>query len=229
MRMCEVLCLLALLACGGRRAPIETPPVVAADAAPTPDAPVRDAAVNAVALDAAPPDGFDLATWLATRGVTGTPEDLAQSCAELVVGADHEPAILCYLTEDVTRAIRGSDMPAYRVVERNLVRVVRANKLVTLLDVPLRFQALDAPPRPLDAPPLPSRFEVAPDGQSIQVGIPDDDAVCKDVANRAARALARLAAGDKEGRAWIVLDRDLQTRVCAARGRYVWRGGRFVR
>jgi hypothetical protein len=100
---------------------------------------------------------------------------------------------------------------------------------VTVLDAVIRFEPLDGPAPSLDAPPTIDPVEVAPDGRSVKVGSPDDAEGCKLLASRAARKLAGLAADDSVERGWVVLDRDLETRVCASRGRYGWRGGRFVR
>jgi len=211
------------------------PPAIAA---PAPVATTRDAGTpDATQVVTAPPDAapdpspsaeLDLRAWLAARGVTEPGEEI-YGCTELVVGTAREPAVLCTLIEEVSRPIRDADMPAFRVVTHDVIRVVRGRKLVTVLDAVIRFQPLDGPPPRPDAPPIVDPIAVAHDGRSVTVGSPDDAAGCKLVATRATRALAGLGADDRVGRAWIVLDRDLETSVCAARGRYVWRGGRFVR
>ncbi|MEO8554694.1 MAG: hypothetical protein ABI678_32175 [Kofleriaceae bacterium] len=233
MRICDSIGWLAVIACGARGAAVETPVssaeadaavAVSVDATPAPPA---IEVVTAGAASAASESA--LAEWLAAHGATPASSGLSESCSELVVGTAREPAVLCTVNEEIVREVRHSDEPAFRMLERKLVVVVRAKRAVTLLDVPVRFQALDAPVRPPNTPAPPALLEVAPDGLAIQVGLPDGAVGCKGVASAAARELATLANDDRLGRAMVVLDRDLTLKVCAARGHYVWRAGRFSR
>src|ERR1700760_1207107 len=102
------------------------------------------------------------APWLAIciaisagRGVEAEPTaaDLADgdACTAITVGPNHEAAVQCYTQEDVSRPIAGDDMPAYRVVDHYVVRVARDHRVVTLIDVPVKAEALDSIPPPPNA------------------------------------------------------------------------------
>jgi hypothetical protein len=149
------------------------------------------------------------------------------SCTALTVGPAHEAAVKCYTQEDVSRPIAGDDMPAFRVLDHYLIRVARDHQVVTLIDVPVKAEALDGIPLPLNAKRKPWHpFDVAPDGKSIVVGDPGEAAACR---NRHARATNDGRPRSLGDRVWAALDRDLEDRICNARGTYVWRGRRFQR
>lgn len=204
-------------------------------------APIRDARAVIASIDApaaaalpevapvapAPPDpdNIDLTAWFTAHGATAPEYEEAYGCSEHVVGAAHEPAVLCTLIEDATRPIPGSDEPAYRIVERNTLRVVRSHAIVTVLDVSLRHAALDAPPPRRDAPAPTETVTIATDGMSIHVVTANDER-CKS-APRAA-PIFRAGVDPKVERVWAALLDELDKRICASRGRWVWRNGRFA-
>ena len=171
------------------------------------------------------PKSVDLREWIKARGASDASlADWQQgSCPEVVVGPEHEAALQCYEQESVTRKIPGGDEPAYRVLDHYSLRVVRDKKLVTLIDVPVKAEVLDAVPRPLNQKPLPWHpFVIAKDGMSIIVGDPNEAAGCKSSG-------ARPVGNTEADRVWAALDHDLQDRICQARGRYVWTKGLFGR
>jgi len=173
-------------------------------------------------------DELDVGTWLEARGASADPESSFNwqnaMCSEVAVGPHREAALECYEEEYVSRPIPGEAVPANRNVVHVLLRVVRARKLVTLIDVPVRTFSEDAQPRPITvAPPPWHPFEIAKDGLSIVVGDPDDAAGCKSLAS------APRSKGTTEERIWAALRADLEGRICNARGRYVWTRGRFSR
>lgn len=173
------------------------------------------------------PNPVDLREWIKARGASDASlADWQQgSCPEVVVGPEHETALKCYEQESATRKISGDSEPAYRVLDHYSLRVVRDKKLVTLIDVPVKAQALDAVPRPLNQKPPPWHpFVIANDGMSIVVGDPKEAADCNSSGSHPS------SAGNTEAdRVWAALDHDLHDRICKARGRYVWNKGLFSR
>jgi hypothetical protein len=174
---------------------------------------------------------FILASFLAGHLVEAAPKPVdlvgGDSCVSIPVGPNHEPAAQCYTQEDVSRPIAGDDMPAFRVVDHYVIRVARDHEIVTLIDVPVKAEALDGIPLPLNAKRKPWHpFEVATDGMSILVGDPAEAAACR---NRHARDPNDGRPKSLSDRVWAALDRDLEDRVCNARGTYVWRHARFQR
>jgi hypothetical protein len=103
------------------------------------------------------PKSADLREWIKTRDASAASLfDWQQgSCPEVVVGPEHETAVQCYEQESVTRKISGDSEPAYRVLDHYSLRVVRGKKLVTLIDVLVKAEALDAVPRLLHPKPPP--------------------------------------------------------------------------
>jgi hypothetical protein len=172
------------------------------------------------------PKSADLREWIKARGATDA--SLADwqsgSCPEVVVGPAHETALQCYEQESATRKVPGADEPAYRVLDHYSLRVVRDQKLVILIDVPVKAEVLDAVPHPLNQKPPPWHpFVIGNDGMSIVVGDPSEAADCKSSGSRA-------TSGTTEAdRVWAALDHDLHDRICKARGRYVWTKGLFRR
>ena len=181
--------------------------------------------VSAGVAQADEPNPIDLREWIKTRGASDAAlaEWQQGSCPEVVVGPKHETALQCYEQESVTRTIKGESEPAYRVLDHYTLRVVRDKKVVVLIDVPVKAQALDGiPPSPNQKPPPWRPFVIASDGMSIIVGDPNEAADCKPSGSRPGSAPSTEAE-----RAWAALDRDLHDRICKARGRYVWTKGVF--
>lgn len=185
---------------------------------------------------AAPAPVDDVQAWLAARGVTASPLEPwgVGNCVEQDVGKRHERALVC---EEVVDASAGSrDNPVYRVVTHRVALVVRARKIVPVLDVETTIQVLDAIPRRIgkggvqhDAI-LALSVTIAGDGMSATVGDNTDPAwesreSCKDV---------HVYKPTKEDRdngmvEWNTFDNGLLRRLCSRRGTYVWKGDRFVR
>ena len=108
--------------------------------------------VGVGAAQADEPKPVDLREWIKARGAPeASLADWQQgSCSEVAVGPAHETALQCYEQEFPTRKIAGDSEPAYEVLDHYALRVVRDKKLVTLIDVPVKMEALDAMPRPLN-------------------------------------------------------------------------------
>ena len=169
----------------------------------------------------------DLREWIKARGAPeASLADWQQgSCSEVAVGPAHETALQCYEQEFPTRKIAGDSEPAYEVLDHYALRVVRDKKLVTLIDVPVKMEALDAMPRPLNQKRPPWHpFVIADDGMSIVVGDSNEAADCKGLGSHP------TPDGNTDGdRVWAALRHDLRERICRARGRYVWTRGLFSR
>ncbi|MFT3695075.1 MAG: hypothetical protein QM831_18200 [Kofleriaceae bacterium] len=167
----------------------------------------------------------DLQEWAAAHGgavPANVNTELGPSCNETEVGPRHEPAILCYTAEFPTFQLPNTDEPAYRVLDRYTVYVVRSEMLIALLDAPTRAGMLDE--NPASPGEEKSRFTIALDGMSIVVGDPSDKIDCRN-ANRKPK-LDKLSLVDQE---WVTLDAKLRAQICQARGTYVWKRGQFVR
>lgn len=191
---------LSLAACA-RRPPTADQPTGAAVAG------ALDAGADAPHTDAAP--GFEL-----PRNTSDHP-----NCIKLVVGTAREHAELC---DDF-------DGDYWRATHQ-IVRVVRAGKTVTVLDVVTQIEGFDT-----GATMLETRLRVAADGMSATVvavpaepdapeptsGHPSED--CKNAPPTPDDEATERAT---HGRPTYG---ELRRRLCGARGRYRWAGGRFVR
>lgn len=192
------------------------------------------------ALDAGPPadaeshldeaELVDPAEWLRAHGAKEGSLDkfnYASGCVSIVVGAAREAALLCTDIEDVSA---GDDQnPVYRVVSHQIVRVVRAGKVVAVLDVRTRLEPLDGPVPPPGQPwhgIVDLELAIAPDGMSARVDSVDPATKCQ--ARDALRGTTDKEYA-REDRAWIMFDDEWITRICNGRGRYIWKSGRFVR
>ena len=150
-----------------------------------------------------------------TVRVAAAEAEESYGCVDLTVGPHAERAKLCAFTEEVSRDT--ADTPIDRVLVHRKVRVVRAKKTVTLLDVVETISVLDKPsPESRDV--LNLRLVVARDGLSATL----------DDAKRGASCHGALA-GSAGSAAWDRFDHELEMRACAARGRWVWSGTTFVR
>jgi hypothetical protein len=174
--------------------------------------------------------------WLSAQGVTDAP--LApwgvDGCIERVVGTSRERALLC--DEVVSATGANPDNPVYRVVTHGVVLVVRARKIVVLLDVETAIQVLDGPAPSMgrdggwknDAI-LALDLTIAADGMSATVGDTTDPKwhlrqSCKDT-----RVYTPTQDDRDRGRAeWMAFDNEWIRRLCNGRGTYVWRDDRFV-
>lgn len=141
----------------------------------------------------------------------------AADCSELIVGPKTEHATMCTDQQDVSR---GKDESlVYRVLEHQTITVERGKKQVVVLDVVVAVDVLDKIPEPPGKPRAPDivnlTLEVAPDGLSATLR-EKTPGVC---------TISKTKTADP----WERFDRELVTRACAARGRYVWRNRRFSR
>ena len=164
--------------------------------------------------------------WFAARGATLDEYDNSYGCTELVVGAAREAALLCTATEDVSAG--DEENPVYRVVTRQLVRLARAGKVVTVLDLPMRIEPLDGPVAVLGEGPMPGivdvQLAIASNGLSATVRPLDPKSDCQGRVPSAHVDKADASEAD-----WINFDDKWRTRICNGRGKYTWKGGRFVR
>jgi hypothetical protein len=151
---------------------------------------------------------------LAVRVAAAEAEE-SYGCVDLTVGPHAERAKLCTVVEEVSRDT--GDTPVDRVLLHRKLRVVRAKKTVTLLDVVETISVLDKM-TPTSPDVLNLKLVVARDGLSATLSD----------AKRGASCHGALA-GSAGSAAWDRFDRELETRACAARGRWVWSGTTFVR
>ncbi len=164
---------------------------------------MRALLILAVMVATAHAEDVDLEKWLRARGVMGEIDPLRQpfGCRELVVGKAREAALACVEIEEVSSG--GGEYPIVLVVTHQTVNVVRAGKVVVVLDASTRLEPFDGLPglRAL----LELQLRLAPDGMSATL-----EADCQ----------ARRGAG---------FEADLERRMCDARGSYMWAHGRFER
>jgi hypothetical protein len=178
------------------------------------------AAVDGGVLDAGPIDAGRDAPVRNRRAIE-LPLDTSDedSCIKLVVGAATEPATLCSEVDY-----------RYWTVTRQFVRVVRAGKTVTVLDVPTRVEGFDT-----GATMLETRLRIAADGMSAKVdgvtaepharrpthGHPVEDCTSTPPSRKQEAQERALFGRPTYGEAMRAL--------CDARGTYDWNGTRFVR
>jgi hypothetical protein len=228
--------------------PALPPPTISSDrsviAGSVSDAPTRaadtaalDAGADHTPLDAGPFEAsakrVDYATeWLSPRGATGSLDRFGNvwGCVEIVVGTAREPALVC---DEAQEPSRGKDETSvYRVVTHRVAFVVRAHKIVTVLDVEWRLEALDAPhPGPGRSSPaiIELQLTIAPDGMSATL----EDARA-DMMDACPAEIPSARTPQKQGEkgeldAWRAFDDELERRMCNARGGFIWKAGRFVR
>jgi hypothetical protein len=163
---------------------------------------------------AVPTDSVDDAeAWLSARGVKNAAKQLGDvcCCVEVIVGTGSERALRC--SEAKTLPLEGS----YTIVVSEVVRVVRAGKAVTVLEVLSSLQNLDDPPGARAV--LKLGVTVDPKGLAATVTDPGDSR------NRCDALPPRSAdktTSERVYRKWI-------DRICDSRGTHRWRRGRFVR
>jgi hypothetical protein len=180
--------------------------------------------------DAAVAEYIDPREWFEAHGAKGSLDAYANSwgCASIAVGAAREDALRC--TDAVEVGEGGeNDLWVYRMVEHEIVRVVRAGKVVDILDVATSIHSVDAPPPP---PGRESRgfvnleLDVASDGMSATVVALDPKVDCQRVHESPPEPEADYAA---MARGWDKFDNKWITRICNGRGAFVWKGRRFAR
>lgn len=153
--------------------------------------------------------------WLKAHGATESLDgiDGGWGCVEVAVGPDKTPCLVCSIHDEVSRDA-GTE-PVFRALVRRVARLVRAGKVVTVLDVITNLDVYDAA-----GPNWPSIFELDLRIKG-SVAVLDDHGTC-------AKLPARKS-GDESQVAWHNLDRDVAARMCKARGTYRYKRGRFVR
>jgi hypothetical protein len=161
----------------------------------------------------APNDVADPDAWLTAHGVKNPPHDLHDPCCcvEITVGSPGEPALRCRDGQDV------ADGQSASIAIRDVIRVVRAKKAVTVLDVWTELANMDSP---RGSPPT-IKLELTLDGsgRTFTAVDPGDG---RNRCDRLPKPSAQDTRSDRIYREWI-------DRICAGRGTYRWRGGRFQR
>lgn len=188
--------LLALTACG------------AATSEASPRAKPVEVDIHTPILETRRPQVMDPNQWFSSRGVSGPTGEFGDSggCVELVVGTAREHALLC----DEMEEFRCDQGPACWVFTHSIVRVVRAGKIVPVLDVKTQVLGFDTGPPPF----VEVRLSVAANGMSATISDSPEERTddCKGVGIDADKNY--LAA---------------RRRVCVSRGAFRWKRDRFVR
>ena len=147
------------------------------------------------------------------HGVKKPPHTLHDPCCcvEITVGRPAERALQCRDAQDV------NDGESAPIAIRDVIQVVRAKRAVTVLDVWTEFQNMD------DRPGSPSviklQWTLDSSGRTFTATDPGDS---RNRCDSLRKPTAQDTKGERVYREWI-------DRVCASRGTYRWRGGRFRR
>jgi len=163
-------------------------------------------ALGAVAAaGTAPKSVEDGDAWLVAHGSKDAEKRLQNACCcvEVSVGRPAERALDCQEERD------GGHAESADIVVSEVVRVVRGGKVVKVLEALVGMQNLDW--RPGSRHWLDLHVTIAADGRSATI-VEAGDTVTSCGAPRGTGAFET----------WVA-------RVCASRGTYRWRGGRFVR
>ncbi|MEO7110608.1 MAG: hypothetical protein ABI183_09235 [Polyangiaceae bacterium] len=237
--------LFAIVLCGCRdhAAAISTDQAAPSSSAPGIDAAPfdLDAAVDAsdanvgAPFDAGPLKAAvhvgDVEKWLTDRGVPASQLGKFSNgtgCVEIAVGTLREAALVC---ADVKEASRNASLPAdyvYRMIDHRIVRVVRAGSVVSVLDAEITLEPLDRE-MGMQGNLLDLRFRLAPDGMSATLDDHGPGVSCASAQSSNAYFINKKSPEDKAGRTWALFDLELTTRMCNARGGYMWQGDHFVR
>ena len=158
-------------------------------------------------------DVTDPDAWLTAHGVKHLPHDLHDPCCcvEITVGSPAEPALQCRDGQDV------GDGQSAPIAIRVVIRVVRAKQVVTVLDVWTEFANMDSP---RGSPPV-IKLELTRDGSGRSVTALDPGG-SMNRCDSLRKPSAQDTRSDRIYREWI-------DRICAGRGTYRWRDGRFRR
>lgn len=146
--------------------------------------------------------------WFVSKGVSQPGGQFGDSggCVELVVGPAREDALLC----DEMEEFRCEHGPACWVFTRSIVRVVRAGKIVPVLDVKTQVLGFDTGPPPF----VEVRLTIAANGMSVTVADSPEQ-----------RTDSCKGAGMDADRNYLAARR----RVCRSRGAFRWKHNRFER
>jgi hypothetical protein len=159
-------------------------------------------------IEVADPDA-----WLTAHGVKNPSHALHDPCCcvEITVGSPAEHALQCRDGQDV------ADGQSAPIAIRDVIRVVRAKKAVTVLDVWTQFENMDKRP---GSPPV-IKLELTLDGSGRTfTGVDPGDS--ENRCDGLRKPSMQDTRSDRIYREWI-------DRICASRGTYRWRGGRFQR
>lgn len=201
------------------------------------------ATVDAGAATPTAPDSTDpaqaitLPEWLAEKGVTNAAalgsDTFGTACRRFRIGSPPEDAVRCPAV--VHRQAKRKKTDVYRVEMHDRVIVVRGKQPVTVLDVAAMVAPLDkevwTQPNIVDLV-----LEISADG--THATLRDLTALPRSALSGPPRpcskALPLLRANAKkpaipEVAGWAQFDLELAERVCAGRGTYVWKSGRFQR
>ena len=226
----------AVLALAGCELPPTLPPEAPSSPAPptTRVAPITpDRAIDAGSSADKKSDVLEIIDpreWFAAHGAKQALDEYDSSggCSELVVGVARDAALLCTDVKDVSRG--HDDTLVYRVVTHQIVRLVRAGKIVTALDVETRLESLDgpvAPPGKRTRGIVELTLSLAADGMSAIVVPFDPESDCRSA--DPAGVTSVQPDDDAQTRAWVAFDDQWIKRICKGRGTYAWNGHRFSR
>ena len=151
--------------------------------------------------------------WLTAHGVKHLPHDLHDPCCcvEIAIGSPAKHALQCRDGQDV------ADGQSAPIAIRVVIRVVRAKQPVTVLDVWTELENMDHPP---GSPPV-IKLELTLDGSGRSFTA-SDAGNSMNRCDSLRKPSAQDTRSDRIYRAWI-------DRICAGRGTYRWRDGRFQR
>ena len=153
----------------------------------------------------------DPAAWLSARGVKDPAKQLGDTCCcvEVSVGSASEHALRC--SEATSIPTEGAD-----IAVREVIRVVRAGKVVKVLEAWTALENLDLPPR--SPPALKLELAIAPSARTATIV---DAGGSRNRCDELPPRTKAVTAADRVYRTW-------RDRICASRGTYRWGGGRFV-
>jgi hypothetical protein len=168
------------------------------------------------------PESIDPAKWFASRGVPASRvakefdggKVNREDCHELLVGPAREEALAC---DESTQGggwitFRGESRIEYWWSRHRVIRVARARKIKTVLDVQVSLRGDDT-----GFPRLVLQLSFSADGSSAKL---EDLGIVVDGPGDAKISPDERCGAD---------DHDFTIRLCKGRSVFTWRGGRYVR
>jgi hypothetical protein len=172
-----------------------------------------DAGSGSAGSASASPEDFVPDAWFTAHGATAPSKELQQPCCciEITVGSPGELGLRCLDAEGV------NDHESAQIGVRTVIQVVRAKKVVKVLDAWTGFLNMDSPAH--TPPMIDSDVTFDKTGRTATVTESGKGRLKCDHLDKPSPQ-----DGDFERirRQWI-------DRVCASRGTYHWRGGRYQR
>jgi hypothetical protein len=142
------------------------------------------------------------------------PHDLDTCCCvEIIIGSPAEPALRCRAGQEF--GVQDRDAQTVWLAIRDVIRVVRVKKAVTVFQLWTEFENMDRPPPPV----IKLNLTLDGSGRTFTAVDPDDSGNRCDSLRKPS---AQDTKTDRVYREWI-------DRICSGRGTYRWRGGRFQR